>query len=1049
MEALMERIRSKSDSLKSLTDSSKTVRMGMADRRHSLDTNDKAVLRACLDTLQTSISVRSVNGMSERLETTARQMGLKFMVHSTNPNTHNFYISTETFYVEICIDQNGTVLETRIHHQNPQGSMSSTPNTVSAPEISDCLSKGDFTMFVEHIKGLMAVYDLPDCGNVDKSRAWQALYNLEHDLTLLASGQSWVTDINQLIHKTGLGMVHNRAGGIPMKLRFFLPPYELLDMEAQTILPMNQSTITDKNLGFCATITLRPSRDPFLLPLSSLISSTGQDLPITQTNAIPLPAHFTLALDKPLPLSSALIRHLVSVTSIDWLDSKNDSPLLTLITKQASDGSLDPSNNRGLFVTLPDQQHCYFMTETPDLVGQTVEYIPFRHPNQVPAIVDILRRQALFNTLISSCVRTNGLEDVDTSIMFEVTCLDPMCQTLSITFEHPTEETMATAELTLSDLTAPRCRVYTGSLSVCPEETANKVLQRCLSIPVTMRAVINRGKGDTKHAVDDDTEIPIGGHSNGVGHNNSETDHKGMNNGVSNGRFKMESGRNNVVGSIGTPAVCDPGGGPGGGRLKQEPMDTDNPNDPDSLNRCGPQDADSLPGARSTLPKSPRRAAVTQPTDSSPEPLFRHPCPPSQVADRLPRSENRRKSDSAKSEYEVNQLSVSVSRGPLSDNQNRPKKDLGLKSPKDGRPIQPNVSITPIGDSNLGDDASKHAVPTTGIEIIPLGGKPITTGMLTVSSVKLKAKARDLKRSLSEDDKRRLQKKEKKRRDEKQRQSLSSHRTENCGRPQSESPSHKADYLKLKEKDGTSITKITLTDPKAKLAGVIERLAYQTGDSVAIEIKPSSSLREKSGAEPNVEITLDRLKTKPDEKDEDYALKPKLKLTIKTPNKHSEPGNREKKGESGGKLFDDMVSPKLDKTFQIPKLSKLEAPTFKKEKSNFSTKSPSTSPKHSSSKSSHSKSSHSKINERFITDPSSLHSKRSEERKRSSDRDRDSPHFKPRADSDVYKSGGPQASVSMHIVKSPAPTIHVGRCDLVLSVPLVHHLGRQQISLPV
>merc|ERR1740128_1426264 len=74
---------------------------------------------------------------------------------------------------------------------------------------------------------------------------------------------------------------------------------------------------------------------------------------------------------------------------------------------------------------------------------------------------------------------------------------------------------------------------------------------------------------------------------------------------------------------------------------------------------------------------------------------------------------------------------------------------------------------------------------------------------------------------------------------------------------------------------------------------------------------------------------------------------------------------------------------------------------------------------------SHPKSSHSKINERFITDPSAVNTKRSEERKRSSDRDRDSPHFKSRHDSEGYKSGGSQASVSMHIVKSPAPTIHV------------------------
>ena len=167
-------------------------------------------------------------------------------------------------------------------------------------------------------------------------------------------------------------------------------------------------------------------------------------------------AHFALVLDKPLPMSSALLKQIVTATNISWLDTAAAAPLLALIVRQASGGALDPSNNRGLFVTLPDQQHCYFMTETPDLTGQLVEFIPFRHPNQVSAIIDILRRQALFNTLVSSCVRTSSLEDVDTSTMFEVTCLDPTCQNLSVSFEHPSEETMATAELSLSDLVAPR-----------------------------------------------------------------------------------------------------------------------------------------------------------------------------------------------------------------------------------------------------------------------------------------------------------------------------------------------------------------------------------------------------------------------------------------------------------------------------------------------------------------------------------------------------------------------------------------------------------------
>ena len=48
MEALMERIRFKQTSennQKSLGDTSKIVRMNMADRRHSLDTTDKSILR--------------------------------------------------------------------------------------------------------------------------------------------------------------------------------------------------------------------------------------------------------------------------------------------------------------------------------------------------------------------------------------------------------------------------------------------------------------------------------------------------------------------------------------------------------------------------------------------------------------------------------------------------------------------------------------------------------------------------------------------------------------------------------------------------------------------------------------------------------------------------------------------------------------------------------------------------------------------------------------------------------------------------------------------
>jgi mediator of RNA polymerase II transcription subunit 1 len=820
MEALMERLRAKADSQKSLVDTSKIVRMGMANRSHSLDIVDKAVLRGCLDTLQDSISVRSVAGMSERLETIARKMGLKFNHHGTT-----FYISTETFYLEVRMDQAGTVVETKIHHQSVERSTNSHHLEQTAPEISECLTKGDFGQFTLHLEGLIAVYAIPNCSALDKARAWQALYHLERDLERAGGRHAWIQDLGKLVQQAGgLGLVQARAGGQPMRLTYFLPPYELLDQESGTIRALTAATLTEGKLGFSATLALRPSATPYLLPLSSLLQGT-EWYSLTKSNAVPMPAHPSLNLSAPMPMCWSLICQLAAVTGVDWLEETANSPLLSLVTRQASEGVLDPANNRGLFVTLPDQQHCYFLTETPSLVGQLVEYVPFRHPQQVSAIVAVLRAQAQFNTLIGSCVRTNSLEDVDTSVMMEVTCLDSACSSLSVTFEHPTEEVIATAELDLKDLTAPRCRVYTSSVALCPEETADRALQRSLSIPVTMRTVINRTRGEARGSREEPGGLPVGGHGTGLGGGSaSQQDGAGDQKvGGLGGRVKMSPGGGAAV--SGTPAVCDPGGGGPPGGLKLEPMDTEP--SAEALNREGLQATGSQPGA-----PSPVRAGL------GPDPTFRH---PSLVSDKAPgsKSENRRRSDSSKPEAGeamegTGGLSVSVSsRGPLSDNGNRPHRGQGPPSSpsKEGRSgqgsqagVRPNVSITPISDAaSLGEEAGSSRGgrgSSTGIEIIPLGQGGAT------GQGQLKSKVRDLKRSLSEDDKRRLDKKEKRKREEK------------ALRQGRESPG----------KGG---------EGKSKLLGVIERLSGQGGDC-SLELKPGGPREGGRGVEPGVQITLDR-----------------------------------------------------------------------------------------------------------------------------------------------------------------------------------------------
>ncbi len=85
---------------------------------------------------------------------------------------------------------------------------------------------------MRHLEGLAAVYNLgPQAAPADQSRAWNALSCAEKDLELVYAGYS----SNQRsatatsILSTPLGLVEPRKGGLPMRIRYFLPPYHLID----------------------------------------------------------------------------------------------------------------------------------------------------------------------------------------------------------------------------------------------------------------------------------------------------------------------------------------------------------------------------------------------------------------------------------------------------------------------------------------------------------------------------------------------------------------------------------------------------------------------------------------------------------------------------------------------------------------------------------------------------------------------------------------------------------------------------------------------------
>ncbi|KAF5290493.1 hypothetical protein FQA39_LY03597 [Lamprigera yunnana] len=490
LEMLMEKLRSKASQLKSLQETSKTVRMTMLDKRYSLDSVEKSQHQKCLDTLQHCIKVTSLQSMIERLESLTRQLGLKFMV---GPSGTELFISSDMFYLEINLEQTGAVRDVKVHHDGKVEQQ-------SCAELVACLSRQDFTDFTAQLEGFASIYQLNAEKKV-KCKAFTALQSLESDLSTLAELQMFMKEPFNLLHKSPVGILEKRRGGHPMKLTYFVSPYDLLDIDKAELKAITVEAVTSKNLGYSVTVCMEGSA-AHKLQTTTLITvnrnfngkSTPSFAALTNQNSAVIPACFLLKLNKPMPMCVSLVHQIQQLTELECVEMSSTYPLLSLIVTHASQGQIEPGNNKGLFVTLPEQHHCYFLTDSKSMEGILVHSIPFTHPGHVSQILVILRQQALFNTIISSCVRPNSKQDLESMIMFEINALS--CTHISVSMEHPIEETMATAELDLAEIASLQCRIYSPGTPIPSNtldptsELATKILNRCFSIPVTMRSII-------------------------------------------------------------------------------------------------------------------------------------------------------------------------------------------------------------------------------------------------------------------------------------------------------------------------------------------------------------------------------------------------------------------------------------------------------------------------------------------------------------------------------------------------------------------------------
>ena len=190
--AWMERLRAKSSSYRSASDLSRATRSTLLDRRIAPDAVDRLLLRSSLDQLASSVPARDASSLADRLEAISKQVaarwnkrGVATLNFMAAPVHGCYYLSTECFYVEINIEgasTSGKIVEAKVHHIDSNNPNQQTTTPKNCPEIIACLTNGDFNKFIDHLEGLMAIYDIPNASAQDKSRGWQSLSILESDL---------------------------------------------------------------------------------------------------------------------------------------------------------------------------------------------------------------------------------------------------------------------------------------------------------------------------------------------------------------------------------------------------------------------------------------------------------------------------------------------------------------------------------------------------------------------------------------------------------------------------------------------------------------------------------------------------------------------------------------------------------------------------------------------------------------------------------------------------------------------------------------------------
>ncbi|XP_065053023.1 mediator of RNA polymerase II transcription subunit 1-like [Rhopilema esculentum] len=479
------------DQLKSSENAVKVLKFSQESHLQEEISNPlKSCLKDTIEKLRNAAPDLTLKSVLQKLQAISEETGLKFD-HGGQTGTDCF-ISSDMFYFEIKLNSTGGIIDVReqLHSGEPK----------SCRELADILRERNYKEFKTRLKGLADLYRIKVDTFMKSSQIFAALEAVETDIIKLSRVKEGFLDELEALNNSLVGYIFQRQGGQLMQLTFFANPIEITCKQSQV--SSSENNVISRDFGLSSEIAVE-SANTYRLPTSSLVIVDDQNRVrygnLDSNNSDELPASLVMRLTKPFPISASCLNEIHTIltkSASDQFVHASEASLDNLvIKKELNMKSREDWSRKPLLVTLPDEGHVYRISpsDTAANIGFVIVRLPFQHPSQVPLIIKVLRRQAVYNLLLTSCTGKQtevlGKENLK---YFDVKATDS--SSIEVSFQHPLHMSMCSVNFVVSShrnvqatlITAPGAPVF------CSQVYMENVVNRCLSIPITMRCILRK-----------------------------------------------------------------------------------------------------------------------------------------------------------------------------------------------------------------------------------------------------------------------------------------------------------------------------------------------------------------------------------------------------------------------------------------------------------------------------------------------------------------------------------------------------------------------------